>query len=188
MNLKRRNLLLAAGLLGTAGVVGINRWSVMRSSNAAEGAGGTITVNGRQWEKVMKTDKQWRQQLNEDQYRILREEGTEPAHSSHLNNEHGQGEFVCAGCGLPLFQSATKFESGTGWPSFFKPIDGAVETSLDFKLVYPRTEYHCARCGGHQGHIFKDGPEPTGQRWCNNGLAIRFVPAGDEKKNPDDQS
>ncbi len=90
-----------------------------------------------------------------------------------------QGTFVCAACHLPLFESSAKFDSGTGWPSFFQPIAGRVGTRRDFKLVLPRTEYHCARCGGHQGHVFGDGPPPTGQRWCNNGVALRFVPAGE---------
>lgn len=181
MNIQRRKLLALTGLAGIVGAVGVNRWSLTRTGNAAEQS--SITVNSQQWEKVMKTDKEWQQQLEADQYQILRKDGTEPAFSSKLNSEYGEGTFVCSGCGLPLFESTTKFDSGTGWPSFFKPIEGATETSLDFKMVYPRTEYHCARCGGHQGHVFKDGPEPTGQRWCNNGLAIKFVPASEVGTN-----
>jgi peptide-methionine (R)-S-oxide reductase len=111
---------------------------------------------------------------------VLFEEGTERAFTSPLNAEKREGVFVCASCGQPLFESTTKFESGTGWPSFFRPIDGAVETKTDYKLVVPRTEYHCARCGGHQGHVFRDGPEPTGLRYCNNGVSLRFVPAGED--------
>lgn len=108
---------------------------------------------------------------------VLFEEGTERPFSSPLNDEKRDGVFVCASCGQPLFESITKFDSGTGWPSFFRPIEGAVETKTDYKLVVPRTEYHCSRCGGHQGHVFHDGPPPTGLRYCNNGVSLRFVPA-----------
>jgi len=128
-------------------------------------------------EKIHKTDDQWRSLLTPEQYQVLRREGTEPAFSSKLNAEYSRGEYVCAGCDLPLFSSETKFDSGTGWPSFYAPIENSTETSRDFKLILPRTEYHCARCGGHQGHVFNDGPEPTGQRWCNNGVALKFIPA-----------
>ena len=110
---------------------------------------------------------------------MLREEGTERPFSSPLNENKQQGLYVCAGCELPLFTSEMKFDSGTGWPSFFTAIEGRLETRLDFKLLLPRTEYHCARCGGHQGHLFKDGPPPTGQRWCNNGVALKFMPASE---------
>jgi len=139
-----------------------------------------LAANGRKKdmiEKIHKTDAQWRALLTPEQYRILRRQGTEPAFSSKLNGEYGQGIYACAGCDLPLFSSGTKFDSGTGWPSFYAPIENHTETSRDFKLILPRTEYHCARCGGHQGHVFDDGPEPTGQRWCNNGVALRFIPA-----------
>jgi peptide-methionine (R)-S-oxide reductase len=107
---------------------------------------------------------------------VLREESTERAGTSALNEEKRAGVFVCAGCGLPLFTSEMKYESGTGWPSFFTSIPGAFETKKDYFLIYPRTEYHCIRCGGHHGHLFDDGPPPTGQRWCNNGVALRFLP------------
>ena len=127
--------------------------------------------------KVVKTDEQWKKILTPPQYEILRNEGTERAFTSPLNNEKRAGTYVCAGCEQPLFSSDMKYDSGTGWPSFYKTLPGAVETKLDFKLVYPRKEYHCARCGGHQGHVFKDGPKPTGLRWCNNGLALNFIPA-----------
>ncbi|TDX33047.1 peptide-methionine (R)-S-oxide reductase [Modicisalibacter xianhensis] len=123
------------------------------------------------------SEAQWRQRLTPEQFHILREAGTEPAGSSPLNAEKRQGEYRCAGCDLPLFISETKYDSGTGWPSFFDHIEGHLLSELDFVLLIPRTEYHCARCGGHQGHVFEDGPEPTGLRWCNNGLALRFVPA-----------
>ena len=127
--------------------------------------------------KIRKTDDEWLKLLDSEQYFVMRKEGTEPAFSSPLNAEKRKGSYVCAGCNLPLFSSEMKFDSGTGWPSFFATIDGAVEIKTDNTLAAPRTEYHCARCGGHQGHVFKDGPAPTGQRWCNNGIALKFIPA-----------
>ncbi len=126
--------------------------------------------------KLDKPEKEWKELLSKKQFHILFEEGTEPPGSSPLNDIKEKGTFVCAACYLPLFESETKYDSGTGWPSFFRPIEGRLGTSLDLKLVWPRTEYHCIRCGGHQGHVFEDGPEPTGLRYCNNGLALRFVP------------
>lgn len=127
-------------------------------------------------ETLTLSEKEWREKLTPEQFKILRKEGTEPAGSSPLNAEKREGVFVCAGCDLELFPSAYKYESGTGWPSFFNVIKGHIETKRDFKLIWPRTEYHCARCGGHQGHVFEDGPEPTGLRYCNNGLALKFTP------------
>ncbi|MHB8667360.1 MAG: peptide-methionine (R)-S-oxide reductase MsrB [Burkholderiales bacterium] len=122
------------------------------------------------------SDAEWRKRLSPAAYEVLRQAGTEPAGSSPLDQEKRPGVFVCAGCRLPLFTSAMKFDSGTGWPSFFTTIPGVVATSRDFKLILPRTEYHCMRCGGHQGHVFDDGPEPTGLRYCNNGVALAFIP------------
>ena len=127
-------------------------------------------------DKIEKSDEEWRTLLSRDAYQVLRHEGTEYAGSSPLNDEHRVGTFVCAGCGTALFRSDMKYESGSGWPSFFTSLPGVFETSTDHKLMMPRTEYHCTRCGGHHGHIFKDGPAPTGLRFCNNGVSLKFVP------------
>ena len=121
------------------------------------------------------SDAQWKQRLTPVQYGILRKEGTEAPGSSPLDHEQGAGNYHCVGCNLPLFASTTKYNSGTGWPSFYQPLPGAVGTRTDYRLIFPRTEYHCARCEGHQGHVFGDGPPPTGKRYCNNGVALAFV-------------
>ena len=131
-------------------------------------------------ERLEKPVDEWRGVVSDDAYAVLFKEATEPPGSSGLNQEKRTGTFVCAACHLPLFESTSKYESGTGWPSFFDAIDGRLGLKRDFALILPRTEYHCARCGGHQGHVFPDGPEPTGKRYCNNGVAIRFVPEGEE--------
>lgn len=130
-------------------------------------------------DKLTKPRSEWNELMSPQQYAVLFAEGTERAFTSPLNDEKRAGTYICAACNLPLFTSDAKFESGTGWPSFTQPIEGHLETKRDFKLIWPRTEYHCSRCGGHQGHVFSDGPAPTGQRWCNNGVAVRFVPAGE---------
>lgn len=124
--------------------------------------------------EVEKSDAEWKQELTPEQYRVLRRHGTERAGTSPLNLEKRDGVFVCAACGTPLFSSETKYDSGTGWPSFYKPLDGAVAFSEDRKLFMARTEVHCATCGGHLGHVFPDGPKPTGERYCMNGVALKF--------------
>jgi len=122
------------------------------------------------------TDSQWRARLSPGQYRVLRTHGTERAFSSPLDHERRAGDFLCAGCGQTLFSSTTKFDSGTGWPSFWQPLDGAVGTSVDASWLMIRTEVHCSKCGGHLGHVFNDGPAPTGLRYCMNGIALQFQP------------
>ncbi|MDP5071680.1 MAG: peptide-methionine (R)-S-oxide reductase MsrB [Congregibacter sp.] len=128
-------------------------------------------------DKLTLSKDEWRERLSSPlAYDVLRRESTERPFTSALNDEKRDGVFVCAGCSLPVFTSQMKFDSGTGWPSFFTSIPNALETKKDFKLIFPRTEYHCARCGGHHGHVFNDGPAPTGERWCNNGVALTFLP------------
>ena len=128
-------------------------------------------------EPLARNNAEWKKVLNPQQYDVLREEGTERPGTSPLNNEKRAGVYVCAGCALPLFTSRMKFESGTGWPSFFTTIPDHLAMKKDYKIIMERDEYHCVRCGGHQGHVFDDGPPPTRQRWCNNGVALRFIPS-----------
>jgi len=166
---KRRRLL---------GAIGLSAPAFWLSGCGGESAAATTPSS---FQPLELTEAQWREILTDEEFRVLRKEGTEPAFSSPLDKQYGDGVYICAGCNLTLFSSEHKFDSGTGWPSFWRPIDADhVGTKRDFKLIWPRTEYHCARCGGHQGHIFDDGPEPTGQRWCNNGVALRFVPTGED--------
>jgi len=161
MNINRRTFIGVAGAAGAA----LTFLSVGRANGAS-----------RSFEFAL-SDSEWRKRLGPERYRILREAGTERPYSSPLNKEHRRGTFACAGCGLPLFSSTTKFDSGTGWPSFFRPLPNAIATRADHSLLMERTEVLCRRCGGHLGHVFDDGPRPTGLRYCMNGLALKFVPA-----------
>jgi peptide-methionine (R)-S-oxide reductase len=164
-----RRRFLSRTLVAAAGV------AALRQPMLADAQG--PAAPGAKIDKVVKTEEEWRKLLTPAQFSVLREEGTEPPFTSPLNNEKRKGTFVCAGCELPLFDSRTKYDSGTGWPSFYDFLPGALGTKKDFKILYPRTEYHCARCGGHHGHVFDDGPKPTGLRYCNNGVALKFIPA-----------
>jgi peptide-methionine (R)-S-oxide reductase len=153
------------------GLAGVGAAAVLLFGRSSAGAGASMHF------AVNHTPAQWRQMLGAGRYAVLREAATEPPFSSPLLKEHRTGLFVCAGCARPLYSSATKFESGTGWPSFWKPLAGAIVTRPDRKLLIERTEVLCARCGGHLGHVFDDGPKPTGLRYCMNGLALNFRPA-----------
>jgi peptide-methionine (R)-S-oxide reductase len=165
MMMTRRNLGL--GAVGAAAAAGIAK--VLGGSSEAAPQGKIFPVSH--------TDEEWRKMLSPEQYYVLRQHGTERAGTSPLDQEKRKGIFVCAGCGNELFTSDTKYESGTGWPSFFQPIEGAIATSEDNSFFMRRTEVHCARCGGHLGHVFEDGPKPTGLRYCMNGVAMKFRPA-----------
>jgi peptide-methionine (R)-S-oxide reductase len=183
--MKRRSALglLAGGLLGslagrglaqsTAKTKGVTEKDVQDSWKALLAPGADVATSAA---PLQLADDEWKKRLSLPAYGVLRHEDTERAGTSPLNGEHRPGVFACAGCSLPLFSSAMKYESGTGWPSFFTTIPGAMQTKRDFAMIIPRTEYHCSKCGGHQGHVFDDGPQPTGQRWCNNGVALRFIP------------
>lgn len=148
------------------------------TATGAGAAAATAATAGGKVVALQKPHAEWRKVLSPAAFAVLFKDGTERPFSSPLDKENSPGTFLCAACYLPLFTSANKFDSGTGWPSFTRSISGHTATTRDFKLILPRTEYHCARCGGHQGHIFDDGPAPLGKRWCNNGVALRFVPKG----------
>jgi len=174
---KRTFLKYAAGVAAIP-LVPLSYRTILASDEAVVPASVKVTLTeGQVVEKIELTEGEWKKKLTPAEYRVLRKEGTERPFSSDLNNEKRSGIFACAGCDLPLFESDKKYDSGTGWPSFYEAIPNHVATSVDYKLIFPRTEYHCARCGGHQGHIFKDGPKPTGLRYCNNGVALNFQAA-----------
>ncbi len=164
--MERRTLLSAAvALTGAAGGL----YYLTRTSPQMTTKPGEFEIN--------KTENEWKELLTPEQFSVLRKHGTERAGTSILDKEYGKGKFVCAGCDLPLFVSETKFNSGTGWPSFNDPMPNAIATSVDKSLFSTRTEVHCRRCGGHLGHVFEDGPKPTGLRYCMNGISMKFIPA-----------
>lgn len=167
---RRRFLLTAPAVLMAASCT---RGTASSAVAAAQGA--DLKYDNTEWRNL--TEAEWQERLSPEAFYVLRKEGTERSFTSPLNNEKRAGTYICAGCELPLFTSDTKYDSGTGWPSFYDVIDGAVGTKTDYKIGYARTEYHCARCLGHQGHVFEDGPDPTGLRYCNNGVALKFIPA-----------
>ncbi|MGD9812291.1 MAG: peptide-methionine (R)-S-oxide reductase MsrB [Sphingobium sp.] len=163
MTISRRSLLAGGALLG-AGSIAVGLWPLGEGASAKDFP-------------FVLSDAQWRERLTSGQYAVLRKHATERPFSSPLDHEKRKGRYLCAGCALPLYSSSTKYDSGTGWPSFWRPLPGAIGTSTDYMLGYARTEVHCARCGGHLGHVFDDGPKPTGKRYCMNGVALTFVPA-----------
>ena len=167
-----------ASLLGfAAAVTGCVENASTKTERAEVLSAGADTASNINWSNL--SESEWRDRLTPQEFDVLRKEGTERAGTSPLDKLYEDGTYVCAGCGQELFTSEMKFDSGTGWPSFFDYIPGSLDTKTDYKLILPRTEYHCSRCGGHQGHVFKDGPRPTGLRYCNNGVALDFVPASE---------
>lgn len=194
--MKRRNLLklVPAAILTAAGAAGFGKYiAAQNKPKATELTNNDIPEkmitkaelaqlerNPESVTPITMDDADWKDVLPGKEYAVLRKEATERPFTSPLDNEKRTGQFICGGCGLALFESNTKFDSRTGWPSFYDIIAGRMGTKTDWKIGYPRTEYHCARCGGHQGHLFKDGPRPTGLRYCNNGLALKFIPSDSE--------
>ncbi len=172
--MNRRNFVIAgASVVAVGGLGATISYAGNKSKKDAHMT--TDLASNIDWKAIKKSE--WKTRLSDQEFHVMRQAGTERPGSSPLNDEKRAGTFNCAACGLPLFESVTKYESGTGWPSFWQPIAGNVDTKRDFKMVIPRTEYHCKRCGAHQGHVFKDGPNPTGLRYCNNGVALDFVPS-----------
>lgn len=166
--MQRRSLIVGLGGLAVVGL-GLPFVQAKNGSPVAKGAQAPYDLDAEGWQA----------RLSKAAYAVLFEHDTERPGSSPLDQEKRKGQFICAACYLPLFSSAHKYDSGTGWPSFWQPLEGSLGTQLDFKLITPRTEYHCIRCKGHQGHVFEDGPQPTGLRYCNNGVALAFVPEGE---------
>ncbi len=167
--MNRRSLLQAGGLL-----LGTSALTLLVKAN-------TATASNDSNFEIMRTEEEWRELLTPQQFRVLRQHGTERAGTSPLNHNHEAGTYTCAGCGNPVFPSETKFDSGTGWPSFYAPIEGGIGTAVDRSMLMTRTEVHCDRCGGHLGHVFNDGPQPTGKRYCINGAALEFVPTSTQQ-------
>jgi peptide-methionine (R)-S-oxide reductase len=174
---KRHFLLAGATAIGAVALSQVLPRQTNTQTKAQTNTQGSANpASGTNLFEVNKTEAEWRQVLSPEQFKVLRQQGTEPPLSSPLDKQFVKGDYHCAGCDLPLFSSTTKFDSGTGWPSFYAPIANAVATSVDNSLLMTRTEVHCRRCGGHLGHVFDDGPAPTGKRYCMNGVALKFIP------------